>query len=217
MREPNEQRHSNQPRRAAHAAPVVLTLLFAGFAASCGSVPLAELSDEARLEVKLDANIRVVTPRRRIKFYVDLQNQTSRSIDFAGLTIELRVSPRADTESVALRQTWRYGGLSLPSLAPERRLTVPIVPERGVELPLEHLAPGDYQIVAVVDERFTSAPYDVHVHRPDLAGARAARGSPKPAHHRTVSGARGVGDFRPVPAPIRQTPHDAGEESRWTR
>ncbi len=47
-------------------------------------------------------------------------------------------------------------------------MTIPVVPEKGVEFPLEILRAGDYDIVAVVNERFTSRPYPLRIVRPDL-------------------------------------------------
>ncbi len=65
-------------------------------------------------------------------------------------------------------------------------MTIPVVPERGVEFPLEILSAGDYDIVAVVNERFTSDPYPLSIVRPDLEAY--GRESTGPGPHRKFDG-----------------------------
>jgi hypothetical protein len=48
---------------------------------------------------------------------------------------------------------------------------LPIVPERSeslVELPLEQLPEGEYNLVAVINGRHASPPYKLKIFRPDL-------------------------------------------------
>lgn len=137
----------------------------------CGALPLEELEDEDDIAVRLDANARAHTPGRQIKFYVDLFNRTESDVDVRGIRIELKASPRASSGTVSLRQTWRYRWsveTPPPPIAPGKRMTIPVVPERGVEFPLEILRAGSYHIVAVVNDRFSSPPYPLEILRPDV-------------------------------------------------
>lgn len=121
--------------------------------------------------VKLDANARVHHPGRQLKFFVDVINRGDRSVRLNDLRIELLASPVADEEVVSFRKEWSYGGAHWEKgvfLRSGAKATIPIVPEGNVEFPLELLEPGPYHIVAVVNDRFRAAPYELLVVRPDL-------------------------------------------------
>lgn len=135
--------------------------------AGCAStVPVSQLEGDGALEVHLDANARAHAPGRELKFFVDIVNKSGHVVDLADLEVELQVitPPR----KVQLRQDWRYRWGREMLLPPEKKLSVPIKPEPGLELPIEHLAEGTYQIVAVVNGRFSSRPYSLRNLRPDL-------------------------------------------------
>ena len=171
-----ETRFGKQSGRAAHsrarrwwARCVFLAAVLTSGLSSCGSVELRHLKGQDDIAVQLDANARAHLPGRQIKFFVDLINKTERAIDLRGVRIELKASPKSQPETVSLRQSWSYRWpAGMPPLRPGKRLTVPVVPEKGVEFPLEMLAPGPYTIVAVLNDRYESGPYLVEVVRPDL-------------------------------------------------
>ncbi len=194
---------------------LTLACAASAFLASCGAVPMSEIEAPDALEVHLDGNASVVVPGRRLKFFVDVFNRSPNEIVFDELRVELRVT-KTDTppEDIALRQTWRYrdgtaGRIDPPRIRPDRRLTLPVVPEEGSavpllrgqkispsnlpngsgEFPLALLAPGDYDVVAVVNDQFTSRPYRMKVARPDLHAARRspARSTMSPQHRRVDS------------------------------
>jgi len=151
-----------------HRFTIPLVLL-----AACGcstAVPIDTLQDEGAIEVRLDANARMHQPGRKIKFFVDITNRSERSLDLAALNVELQARTDADARSgpVRLRQDWTYKWEQEMLLPPGKRITVPIVPEAGVEFRLEMLEAGKYAIVAVVNGRHTSAPYALVIARPDL-------------------------------------------------
>src|SRR5688572_27945970 len=138
---------------------------------ACGCsapVPIDALEDGAAIEVRLDANARTHQPGRKIKFFVDITNRSERPLDLAALKVELqaRTDPRAGP--VRLRQDWTYRWGQEMLLPPGKRVTVPIVPEAGVEFRLEMLEAGQYAIVAVVNGRHESQPYSLVIARPDL-------------------------------------------------
>lgn len=153
------------PRRQA----IVLAALLAG----CGAVPIHELRREGELDITLDANARDHLPRRRTKFFVEITNRTARPLDPALLSIELLAAPAEAPDVVSLREEWRYRWpAAAPAVQPGKKLILPIVPERSdtlCEFCLELLAPGPYTITAVVNGRHRSAPYILHVVRPDIA------------------------------------------------
>jgi len=135
------------------------------------TVPIQELEDQGSLEVRLDANARAHEPGRQIKFFVDVTNKTSSSLDLANLNVEIQV--QEGPGKVLLRQDWTYRWNQEMVLLPGRRLTLPIVPEQvdgevRVELPLEQLPEGEYDLVAVINGRHASAPYKLKIFRPDL-------------------------------------------------
>jgi hypothetical protein len=142
--------------------------LACGFLASgCAStVPISELSSEQRLDIELRASVRVVTPGRQLKFTVDVTNLSDHVLDLADLKIEIQV--RGPAGAIQLRQDWKYAWGRDMLLRREKRITLPIVPERGLELPLDQLAEGTYNLVAVINGRFSSRPCPVQVLRPDL-------------------------------------------------
>ena len=168
----------------------LLATLTVGLASGCRAPHLQELTRGDEIEVRLDANARVHVPGRKIKFFVDLVNQTHTKVDVRGVRIELRASPRGRPETISLTHTWRYlwenASPPLPPLRPGKRMTIPVVPERGVEFPLEILRAGDYDIVAVVNGRFISGPYPLALVRPDLEAY--GRESTMPGPHRTFDG-----------------------------
>jgi hypothetical protein len=132
------------------------------------TVPIQDLEERAALEVHLDANARAFAPGREIKFFVDLMNRTSSRIDLKNLRVELLVSPEKAPETVSLRQPWSYRWGRDVYLEGGKKITLPIVPEKGLELRLDLLSPGSYSIVALVNGRFTSGPYPLRIVRPDL-------------------------------------------------
>jgi hypothetical protein len=149
-----------------HIALVSSMILTAGCAST---VRLSDLPSDAAVDVVLDANVRTYQPGRHLKFFVDVTNLTDRTLDLADFRVELQArGPKGD---VQLRQDWTYRWDRTMVLLPEKRLTVPIVPERGLEFPLEILAQGSYDIVAVVNDRYTSKPYQLRVLRPELLGS----------------------------------------------
>jgi len=142
--------------------------------AGCAStVRLSDLPSDADVEVVLDANVRTYQPGRRLKFFVDVTNRTSRTLDLADFRVELQAKGTQD--KVQLRQDWTYRWDRTMVLLPEKRITVPIVPEAGLEFPLEVLAQGSYDIVAVVNDRYTSKPYSMRVLRPELLSSPRPR------------------------------------------
>lgn len=157
--------------RLASSAVSVAILVFPGFLAflisGCSAtVPIQDLEDQGSLEVRLDANARAHEPGRQIKFFVDVTNKTSGSVDLAGLNVEIQV--QEGPGKIQLRQDWTYRWNQEMILLPGRKLTLPIVPEKGVELPLEQLPEGEYNLVAVINGRHASAPYKLKIFRPDL-------------------------------------------------
>jgi len=139
--------------------------------AACGcstAVPIDSVQDEGAIEVRLDANARTHQPGRKIKFFVDITNRSERSLDLAALNVELQARTDAQAGPVRLRQDWTYKWGQKMLLPPGKRVTVPIVPEAGVEFRLEMLEAGKYAIVAVVNGRHESPPYSLVIARPDL-------------------------------------------------
>ena len=138
---------------------------------TCGCsapMPIDALEDGAAIEVRLDANARTHQPGRKIKFFVDITNRSERSLDLAALKVELQARTDPRSGPVRLRQDWTYKWGQEMLLPPGKRVTVPIVPEAGVEFRLEMLEAGQYAIVAVVNERHESQPYSLVIARPDL-------------------------------------------------
>ena len=137
-------------------------------ACGCASpVPISKLEKDAPIEVRLDANSRAHEPGRQIKFFVDVTNRSDHVLDLADLSVEIQV--HSPPGKIHLRQDWtsKWGGREM-LLYPGKRITVPVVPEKGVELPIENLPEGNYDIVAVVNGRFPSRSYSLRVLRPDL-------------------------------------------------
>jgi hypothetical protein len=160
--------------------PAAFLALAAGCQLSAHS--LRELPEEERVNVVLDANSRRAAPGRNVKFYVDITNTSSWTLDLTDLKVELTASPAADPDVVSLRGSWSYRWPERVLLPPGKRLTLPIVPEnrrawneqlsREVvhsEFPLFQLAEGEYAVRASVVGRFRSEPYVLRVQRPDLA------------------------------------------------
>ncbi|HVR74697.1 MAG TPA: hypothetical protein VMT52_10210 [Planctomycetota bacterium] len=147
----------------------------AAFPCGC-AVGIQNLEPGDALAVTLDGNARSYFPGAPLplKFFVDITNETGRRVDLTRLLVELRVfSPEAPGE-VKLRQNWVYRWPQEVVLEPGKRLTVPILPERATEgggspeLPVELLPEGRYGVVAVVNDHFQSAPYEIRIVRPDL-------------------------------------------------
>jgi len=161
--------------RLGSSAVFVACLGFPGFLAfvlsgCAATLPIEKIEDRGSLEVALDANARAHQPGRQIKFFVEVTNKTSGSVDLAGLNVEIQVQEGPD--KIQLRQDWTYRWNQEMILLPGRKLTLPIVPEQGVELPLEQLPEGEYNLVAVINGRHASAPYKLKIFRPDLGAPR---------------------------------------------
>jgi hypothetical protein len=152
--------------------------------AGCTAVGINELQSPEALEVRLDANATAygANPARRIKFFVDVTNRSGSTINLSGLKVELRALPDAASDAVLLREEWTYRWPQKVLLKADRKLSVPILPERpepgGVpgEFPLHLLTPGDYRIIAVVNDRHLSSPYRLKILRPELGRSLAGRG-----------------------------------------
>jgi len=149
--------------------------LLAVVLAGCRSVAIDQLESVDALEVRLDANSRSCAANmpRPLKFFIDITNRTKSTINLTGLTVELRAARERAPDTVVLREEWTYSWPRDVLLGPEKKLSIPIVPERnspGVagEFPLAALAKGEYGIVAVVNNRHKSEPYRLKVIRPDL-------------------------------------------------
>jgi hypothetical protein len=165
---------------------IVSTLAPAGILAvligGCQSVDIGQLESDQALEVRIDANTRacIANKLRPIKFFIDITNRTQSTINVTGLTVELRAAPVGAPEVTVMRQQWTYRWPRLVLLGPEKKLSIPIVPERsspGVagEFPIEFLAKGDYAIVATVNDRHESEPYRLKILSPDLQPAPLRR------------------------------------------
>lgn len=149
-------------------------------------VRVSELEEPGALDVRVSTANPVHAPGRKLKFLVDVTNRTSSTLDLADLSVELRVLGRLGPEGhaldghelrasdpdrparVLLRQDWVYRWGREMLLAPGKRLTVPVVPEAGLELPVGSLPEGAYEVVAVINDRHESAPCRLQVLRPDL-------------------------------------------------
>ena len=108
--------------RAWRLAAVLGVALPLGSSSGCGTVQLRHVTDQDAITVRLDANARAHVPGRQIKFYVDLVNETTKTIDIRRIGIELTASPQARPDTVSLRQSWRYrwDKERLPPLRPMR-------------------------------------------------------------------------------------------------
>lgn len=177
-----------------HLARILFFTVSLHLAVGCQMPRLNDLQGGDEIQVRLDSNSRAHMPGRKIKFFVDLVNQTSSEVDVSVLDVELRASPHGDPDTISLRHRWRYDWKinNLPSLRPKKRMTIPVVPEKGVEFPLEILHAGDYDIVAVVNGRFSSQPYPLAVVRPDIKAYRLDSTISGP--HRTFEEQRGDPD-----------------------
>ena len=210
-----------QFRATAPRFRVLLLAVIVTLAAGCQTPHLDELRGGDEIKVRLDSNSRAHMPGRQIKFFVDLVNQSSIDVDVSDLDIELKASPRGEPDTVSLRHRWRYNWRNatppLPPLRPEKRMTVPLVPEKGVEFPLEILRAGDYDIVAVVNGRFASPPYSLAVVRPDIRAY--GLDSTMPGPHRTFDGEKrrfdvpDVGSERLRDRPSTRSGREGGEKS----
>ena len=131
------------------AIRVLLLSTVAFGAAGCGTIPVDSLKETTDLEIGLDASARAYAPGVRVKFFVDVFNRSGAPVDLSGLKIELVASPARNPKIVALREQWTYRWPSdMPPLRPEKRLTVPVVPESGTEFQIDQLVPGMYRVVA---------------------------------------------------------------------
>jgi hypothetical protein len=149
-----------------HRLPAVLAVALWG--CSSGPIPVDDLEEKGALDVRLDASSRAQLPGKQIKFWVEITNRSPHTLDLADLRVELQAVQVAEREKICLRQDWTYRWNQEIRLLPGKRLTVPIVPEKGVEFPLEILREGKYEIVAVVNERHASRPWPLQISRPDL-------------------------------------------------
>jgi hypothetical protein len=154
-----------------------LTMWIVSSSGCSSAAKVDDLPETETLRIVLDANARSVAPGRQLKFFVDVHNETRRTIDVNGIDIELIASPRPDPAKISLRKSWSYNWRRDVTLAPGKRITLPIVPESRnsfnrqlgqtveiSEFPLHLLRPGEYEIRARVNERFVSRPYVLRVH-----------------------------------------------------
>lgn len=198
--------------RARDPAGRSLCLLLLALSVTGCTVPIRSIEEPDAIEVKLDSNVRAYGPEVpvRLKFFVDIVNHAGRVVDATSLAVELRVRESGADSRVRLRQNWVYRWPERVYLQPERRLTIPIVPERGdsnerleglspqemqaqvmaarggqqataPELPVEALPEGQYEVVAVVNERFQSQPYSIRIVRPDLSSRAPPPSGARPA------------------------------------
>jgi len=168
-----------------HRLPFALPALAAPLLLALGcATTLEDLPSEGALDIRLDANTKVYGPHvpLRIKFWVDITNQSGGPVSPEKLRVELRVHPAGDRETVALKQSWTYStasdrgisGTGRVVIAPGKRLTLPIEPERrdpnatADDIPLKLLPQGEYDLVAVLNGRHTSKPCRIRIERPDL-------------------------------------------------
>lgn len=151
-------------------------MLFAAALPGCaGAVPVSQVAEKSLLDVRLASTTRTHVPGRPLKFFVDITNQGEQAIDLSALRVELQALSPGPERAVRLRQDWSYNfGDRQILLGPGKKLSVPVVPEAGVEFRLDVLQEGTYEIVAVVNERFTSPPVPLFVSRPDLNVTRRA-------------------------------------------
>ncbi|MEM7234051.1 MAG: hypothetical protein AAF517_17880 [Planctomycetota bacterium] len=79
------------------------------YASGCAPrIPIEQLANRNEIEIVLDCNTRTVTPKRRIKFFVDVLNQSQATLSFKEIDVELLASPRHDPSAVNLRRSWTY-------------------------------------------------------------------------------------------------------------
>jgi hypothetical protein len=162
-------------------------LTLSALAAGCGlsSHRIADDTTADSMLVRLDANARVIDPSHRLKFFVDIVNETGGVVDVSDIAIELAVSKADEPERTRLRRTWKYSTGTRVDLQPGKKATFPIVPEVArrelpeallgqadtsvvavSEFPLTLLEPGDYNVVARVNDRWSSEPYPLSVPEP---------------------------------------------------
>ncbi|MCZ6795622.1 MAG: hypothetical protein O7J95_18615 [Planctomycetota bacterium] len=170
--------HSNAHRQTLQLLPGILAAVIP----VAGCAPRVSIDDvpAGGVKVVLDANTRVVRPGSRLKFWVDVINGTENRVALDKLSVELIVSPVDKPGTVALRKSWSYAVQENIVILPGRKLTFPVVPgtrrsshgrTEMSEFPLDKLAPGAYEIRAIVMERLISAAYRLKVDRPELRRA----------------------------------------------
>jgi len=194
----NSDRSAGTSGTSAMAAAVAAVLASSSAGCAGPRIALGQLDDPSALEITLDSNARAVRPGGPVlRFYVDIRNRGKRRVDLSELDIELTASPAGRRDLVALRKSWGYRQPRAITVEPGGVATFPITPETityrlpehlsadlGVglgsdvvtvsEFPLATLAPGTYEIRAIVAERWISAPYEIGVVQPDW-GARTER------------------------------------------
>jgi hypothetical protein len=196
-------------KRSPASLSACLAFSFALAAAGCisPSVRIEELDEAQDLGITLECNSRVASPRLRLKFYVDIVNQSGSTVDLNDLSVELVASPRGEPSRVLLARTWEFQWPKDVVLRPGKRATLPIVPEvethriatgavsEGVarhrvqasNFPVGELVPGEYEVRAAVNGRHVSASWVLRVEppaQPRIDGvpvAPADRGGPPPA------------------------------------
>lgn len=160
------------------ARTVPLLLLAAGCASTLEELP------PTALDIRLDVNTRVYGPHVpvRIKFWVDLINQSGGAVSPENLRIELQVFRVGQPQQVVIKQSWSYAtgadrtssGASGVVIGAGKTMKIPILPERhdpnatASDFPLKLLPEGQYQIVAVINDRHVSRPCELRIERPDL-------------------------------------------------
>src|SRR5262245_22184295 len=113
---------------------VAVTMIAAVLAGCASAVPVTQLEEKSVLDVRLASSTRTHVPGRPIKFFVDITNRSGRPIDLSALSVELQAHAVGQKGVVQLRQDWTYRfGDRQVVLAPEKKLSVPVVPEAGVE------------------------------------------------------------------------------------
>lgn len=152
-------------RRTSAACLPVLQIFLLALAGCASTVPIGRLESGDLLAIRLGVSTPVYQPGQTIKFTVEIENKTTHNLDLSDLHVELQARSGS---KVALRQDWSYQWGEPVYLAPEKKLSVPVVPREGVELPLDALGEGPYDMVAVVNERYESPPRRLSIRRPDL-------------------------------------------------
>ncbi len=151
-------------------------LLVAALAGVGCVTTIDKLDPNGSLDVAVECKMHAYGPHVPvpIKFWVDITNKSGKTVSLERLRIELQATPAKSPDWIALKQSWTYRNAPETYLANGKRLTIPIVPERGdeknmtgSEFPLELLPAGDYSIVAVVNGKHISRPCPLRIERPD--------------------------------------------------
>ncbi len=167
-------------------------------------VNIDRLPDDRSLEVVLESNRTFTFPGCRIKFFVDIFNRTNARIDLGTLDVRINASPRDDSKKVALTKLWVFEWQKPVTIAPGKKITLPIRPKVSSftsgqqhalgwqnskvfasDFPIEQLQPGNYYLSAVVNDRFVSELMGLKVRPSPTARNLPVPGRPgnlRPAH-----------------------------------